>query len=197
MSFIADIPEDIDGTFYNREVHVGLKENCFRHACELDKLLTSNKPVECYYHDGGPDHNIRFARTQLAIIAFFLQQDLDMLVSVQTTPHHSWKTPVERVMSNVNLGLQDAGVMRKEMAILEPKIKSTNNMKAIRNLKLHDALGLVQPYETAFVDKFAPTDRRRRRAGFIKDLVFPFKTDILHLDRTVKHVTEVKIFTGK
>ena len=29
MSFFADIPEDIDGSFHNGEVHFGLKENCF------------------------------------------------------------------------------------------------------------------------------------------------------------------------
>ena len=80
------------------------------------------KPVECHYHDGGLDHNIRFAKTRLGKIAYFLQRDLDMLVSVQTTPHHSWKTPVECVMSNLNLGLQGVGVMR-EMEMLEPKMK--------------------------------------------------------------------------
>ena len=140
VSFIVEIPEDIDGSFYSGEVHVGLKENCFkpssasRHACELDKLLTSNKPVECHYHDSGPDHNIRFARTQLVKIAYFLQRDLNMLVSVQTPPHHSWKNLAERVMSNLNLGLQGVGVMRDEMATLEPTIKSANNIKATRNL---------------------------------------------------------------
>ena len=98
------------------------------------KCLHQIKPVECHYHDGGPDHNIRFARTQLAQIAYFLQRDLDMLLSVQTPPHHSWKNPAERVMSNLNLGLQGVGVMRSEMATMESKIKSANNIKAIRKL---------------------------------------------------------------
>ena len=56
---------------------------------ELDKLTISNQPVECHYHDGEPDQNIRFERMQVAKVAYFLQRDLDMLMTVQTPPHHS------------------------------------------------------------------------------------------------------------
>ena len=90
-----------------------LKENAFeassalRHAAELNAVLNdegNTKPVECHYHDGGPDHNVRFVRTQLVQTAYFLARDLDLLISVQTPPNHSWKNPA--VMSNLNLGLQ-------------------------------------------------------------------------------------------
>lgn len=143
VSLEVDIPDSIDGSFYHGQVNVGLKEYAFepssalRHATELHTQLNNNnsmKPVECHYHDGGPDHNLRFLRTQLAQIAYFLERDLDMLTCVQTPPHHSWKNPAERVMSNLNLGLQGVGVMRAETATMEPQLKGANNLKAIREL---------------------------------------------------------------
>ncbi|KAJ8043479.1 hypothetical protein HOLleu_10577 [Holothuria leucospilota] len=167
VSFIVNIPENIDGSFYDGHVHIGLKENCFepssaaRHACELNKLLTTNQPIERHYHDGGPDHNIRFARTQLTKIAYFLTRDLDMLVSVQTPPHHSWKNPAERVMSNLNLGLQGVGVMRSEMPTMEEKIRSASNMKAIRNVAKNEeglkeeVLDSIQPSKVLLGNVFS------------------------------------------
>ena len=96
----VEIPEDMDRSFYDGQVYVGLKENAFqpssavRHACELKTLHESGKdnPVECHYHDGGPDHNLRYPHTQLAQIAYFMEHNLDYLSLVQTPPHHSWKS---------------------------------------------------------------------------------------------------------
>lgn len=63
------------------------------------------------------------------------------MVLVQTPPHHSWKNPAERVMSNLNLGLQGIGVMRSRTATLEQPLKMANNLKAIRKLeKTHPTL---------------------------------------------------------
>ncbi|CAB4039823.1 Hypothetical predicted protein, partial [Paramuricea clavata] len=115
VSLVVEIPDSIDGSFYDGQVYVGLKDNVFepssalRHACELNTCLNTSdqdKPVECHYHDGGSDHNLRFLRTQLSQVAYFLERDLDMLILVQTPPQHSWKNPTERVMSNLNLALQ-------------------------------------------------------------------------------------------
>ena len=92
-------------------MHVGLKENAFqqstalRHACELDKVLSEdskNNPVECHYHDGGPDHNLRFPRTQLAQIAYFMPRNLDLLILVQTPPNHSWKNWCDEGKNTIN-----------------------------------------------------------------------------------------------
>ena len=104
VSLVVDIPNSIDESFYDGQVYVGLKNNVFetssalRRACELKSCLNTsdqNKPVECHYHDGGSDHNLRFLRTQFSQVAYFLQQDLDMLMLVQTPPQHSWKNPTE------------------------------------------------------------------------------------------------------
>lgn len=148
VSLAVDVPESIEGSFYHGQVHVGLKENAFepssalRHAAELSKALGSHvQPLECHYHDGGPDHNLRFTRTQLCQIAYFLARDLDVLNLVQTPPHHSWKNPAERVMSNLNLGLQGVGIMRQETATMERELKGANNLKGIRELaKKHPEL---------------------------------------------------------
>ncbi len=59
VSLDVDIPEDMDGNFYDGQVYVGLKENAFqpssavRHACKLRTLHDSGRsnPVECHYHE--------------------------------------------------------------------------------------------------------------------------------------------------
>lgn len=144
VSFDVDIPERIDESFYHGQLHVGLKENAFepssaiRHACERAKCLRKTgkqTPVECHYHDGGSDHNLRFLRTQLSQVAYFLERNLDLLVLVQTPPHHSWKNPAERVMSNLNLALQGCGMVRQKTETLEKKLQNANNLKQIRALR--------------------------------------------------------------
>ena len=58
--------------------------------------------------------------------------DLDLLVAGRTAPNHSWKNPVERFMSIINLGLQCVGIMRREGgAQFEQAIKNVNNVNAI------------------------------------------------------------------
>lgn len=100
-----------------------------------------NKPAGCHYHDGGPDHNLRFPRTQLAQIAYFTQRNLDLLILVHTTPNHSWKNPAERVMSNLNLALPGISVMRVRTKSMEQHLQAANSLKAIRELsKKHRTL---------------------------------------------------------
>lgn len=50
--------------------------------------------------------------TQISYICLFLQLDLDLLSAVRTPPYHSWKNPVERIMSIINVALQSVGLMR-------------------------------------------------------------------------------------
>jgi len=61
--------------------------------------------------------------------------DLDYLVAARTPPGHSWKNPVERIMSILNLGLQCIGLMRKEMiSEFEELMNKCNSMADIRRL---------------------------------------------------------------
>ena len=81
------------------------------------------KPIECHYHDGGSDHNVRFLLSKLAGIAYFFKPNLDFLCRLQALPKHSWKNPAERVMSVLNLGLQGVGVMRETTPSCETALK--------------------------------------------------------------------------
>ena len=141
VSFVLDIPEEFDQSWYRGTVHIGYKDAVFelssalRHVTELHSILhkqTSN-PMLFIYTDGGPDHRLTYFSVQLSLIALFRKLDLDLLVAGRTAPCHSWKNPVERIMSIVNLGLQCVGMMRKEGSPeFERAIKHANNLSQVR-----------------------------------------------------------------
>lgn len=125
-NFVIDIPETIEGSFYRGKVYVGLKDSTFqhssplRHATELKQILVGNytsiNPVLAMYTDGGPDHRLTYVSVQIALIALFLELDLDFLCAIRTPPHNSWKNPAERIMSILNLALQGVGIARSQTA---------------------------------------------------------------------------------
>ena len=105
-----DIPEDISGSWYSGQVHIGLKEDALepssplRHMTELRLLIESEAQSKSFlflYTDGGPDHRLTILNVQLSLIALFCCLDLDYLCVARTAPYHSWRFPVERVMSIV------------------------------------------------------------------------------------------------
>ena len=83
--------------------------NPFRHCAELCYVVSSqgldSQPILCLYSDGGPDHRLTYLSVQLSLITVFLKFDLDFLCACRTAPFHSWRNPVERIMSLLNLGL--------------------------------------------------------------------------------------------
>jgi len=120
MSLLIDIPEKIEEPWYRGQVYVGYKDAAFepslalRHATELSSLLLSpeiNKSVLFLYSDGGSDHKLTSISVQVCLIALFMMLDLDFLCAAQTAPSHSWRNPVEQVMSTLNLRLQCIGLM--------------------------------------------------------------------------------------
>lgn len=54
------------------------------------------------------------------------------MTAVRTPPHNSWKNPVERVMSIVNIALQSVGIMRVRTESFEDQLKSCRNLTSIR-----------------------------------------------------------------
>lgn len=143
ISLLIDIPESIDESFHRGKVSVILKENSFqpssaiRHMTELKQLLLrqeEQKPLLALYTDGGPDHRLTYISVQLSLIAIFLDLDLDCLIVVRTPPGHSWKNPVERIMSILNLSLQGIGIMREECTNHEQEVKRCSSLKTIRAL---------------------------------------------------------------
>ena len=89
-----------------------------RHGTELSSLLSSNSELQrsilFLYSDGGPDHRLMYVSVQVSLIAVFLKLGLDFLCAARTAPVHSWRNPVERVMSTLNLGLQCIGLMQEK-----------------------------------------------------------------------------------
>ena len=65
-------------------------------------------------------------------MGLFRLLDLDLLVAARTAPHSSYRNPVERIMSLINLGLQSVGVMRQQMLDeMEKAISNANSMDAM------------------------------------------------------------------
>ena len=108
-----------------------------RHGAELNSWLTrqiGDKSIMFLYTDGGPDHRLTYVSTQLSLIALFLNLNLDLLCAARTAPNQSWRNPVERIMSVVNLGLQSIGLMRKEMNTdAEKALRNCNSLKQVRS----------------------------------------------------------------
>jgi len=142
VSMICNIPVSINDSFYRGKVHIGLKDpifqpsNSLRHMTELYNILLQtgqNNPFLMLYTDGGPDHKITYLHVQLSLIAIFKALDLDYLVAVRILSGHSWKNPVERIMSILNLGMQSIGLMRVKMSEeCENIINTCNNIEDIR-----------------------------------------------------------------
>jgi len=155
----VSIPDDIGGSWYTGQVYIALKDAAFqpssalRHSVEMHSLLIKeigNKHILLLYSDGGPDHRLTYISVKLSLIALFLNLDLDMLVACRTAPSHSWRNPVERIMSIVNLGLQCIGLMRQKGSDeFEKTIAHCNSLKEIRksDLKSEVATSLAPPIE--------------------------------------------------
>ena len=105
--------------------------------CELDSVLHSHsgssKPILFLYSDGGPDHRLTYYSVKLSLICLFLKLDLDYLCAARTAPYHSWRNPVERVMSILNLGLQCVGLSRQQMSVeFEKEVGKCNTLTDLR-----------------------------------------------------------------
>ena len=141
---VTDIPDSIQESWYRGQVLVGFKDAAFepsspmRHATELVSILSSNtdfhKSILFLYSDGGPDHRVTYVSVQVSLIALFLTLDLDFLCAARTAPSHSWRNPVERVMSTLNLGLQCIGLMReKGDSDFEAEVAKCSSLVALRD----------------------------------------------------------------
>ena len=143
VTLLIDIPAEISDSWYQGQVNVALKEAAFqqssplRHACELGSLLksqdVSDKPILCIYTDGGPDHRLTYLSVKVSLVCLFLLLDLDYLLAARTAPCHSWRNPVERVMSTLNLGLQCVGLQRQAGDDkFELEARNCNSLSALR-----------------------------------------------------------------
>lgn len=94
-----------------------------------------SKSILCIYSDSGPDRRLTYVSVQLSLVALYLNLDLDFLIACRTAPNHSWKNPVERLMSIINLGFQSVGVMRSKLSDeFKQKIQNCNSLKELRTV---------------------------------------------------------------
>jgi hypothetical protein len=141
--FFINVPTSIEDSFYHGNVYVSYKDtvfqpsNAIRHATEFFNAIqmhyTSIPPIFCLYTDGGPDHRITFGSVQISLICLFLHGNFDLLIALRTAPYHSWANPAERIMSIINLGLQEVAIMRDMMSEdLEEIFKKADTLEEIR-----------------------------------------------------------------
>ena len=66
--------------------------------------------------------------------------DLDFLCAGRTAPYHSWRNPVERVISALNLGLQCVGLARETMPEeLVKEVTKCNSLNELKNIAERNA----------------------------------------------------------
>ena len=125
------------------KAHVWLKETIFepsnpiRHVTELFSLRKNAIPngVEMIYTDGGPDHNISFLNFNIAWLAYFLLSRCDTLIVGRSTPTQSWTNQSERVMSVLNMAMENCALGRELMdEDFEKHITRCNSMSSVRKL---------------------------------------------------------------
>lgn len=84
--------------------------------------------------DGGPDHRLAYGSVQVALLALFIRLNLDVLMAVCTCPYQSWSNTAERVMSLLNLALQNVSLERQAMSEeCEKLVHNVNTMKELRS----------------------------------------------------------------
>lgn len=89
----------------------------FRHAVSISKQIVDKEQVNILlkYSDGGVDHRNNLESVKCAYICMFNELNLDMLILCICAPGHSWRNPAERVMSILNLGLQNCSLERERL----------------------------------------------------------------------------------
>ena len=120
VAFFPNIPKQGRDSFYSGSVVVTLKDkvlqpsHALRHSIELSNSVKNKgdntKQVVLLISDGGPDHRLTFLSVKVAMIALFQSLDLDMLIAIPTCPYQSWTNLAERVMSTLNLALQNVSL---------------------------------------------------------------------------------------
>ena len=134
------IPGSIEESFYRGQVTVTVNDSVFqasspfRHTVMLSKLIESEKVV-LKFTDGGTDQRTNLESIKCASICLFLEHNLDMLIHVRCAPGQSWCNPAERVMSLLNIALQNCSIERTSCdEETERMLKKSNSMKATRSL---------------------------------------------------------------
>ena len=117
------VPETPDKSFVRGQVYVTVSDSVFqssslfRHAVMLaniyetlfEKVFTLIK-----YTDGGMDQRNTLESVKIATICLWKDLDLDMIITGRCAPGHSFTNPAVRIMSILNLALQNVATERSK-----------------------------------------------------------------------------------
>ena len=128
------IPDNIEKSFVRGTVTVSVKDSAFltsspfRHAAMLCKVYGLEDAKVLKFTDGGIDQHNMLEAVKCANICIFRELDLDMLVQARCAPGHSYTNPAERIMSILNLALQNCSLERvAQEDEVEKKFWACNN----------------------------------------------------------------------
>ena len=160
VAFFVDVSDSFftGHPFVNNKDKVTQPSHALRHATELTDLirtnfsedgLTSAQPIAMVISDSGPDYRVTFGSVKavkVSSLTLFRALDLDMLMCVRSCPYQSWQNVAERIMSTLNLALQNISLARTSMPNhLEQLVKSKGTLSEIQGAikaypELSDAL---------------------------------------------------------
>ena len=150
VAFVIDLPDQESDSFFRGHVFVTNKDkvtqpsSALRHSAELTDLIATHfgadghisaKPIAIVVGDGGPDHRVTFGSVKVSSLTLFRALNLDMLICVQTCLYQSWQNLTERIMSTLNLALQNVSLARTSMTHqCEQLVKNCNSLSDIRKI---------------------------------------------------------------
>lgn len=83
--------------------------------------------------DGEPKHRTTFESVKISLIHVFQYTNVDLLVAARMAPGQSFLNPVERVMSVINIALQNVALSRTEGEDeFERTVNKCNSMNDIK-----------------------------------------------------------------
>ena len=191
ISLQCNIPDVILGSFFvgdddNGSCMIFLALRCstfdpfevFDHCAQLIDVMKRaklNPTVLMLQTDGGIDHSLKRLATKLALIALYIELDLDHLVVLCCAPNGLARNKVERSMFILNLGLAHVALKRARMAAFaENIVSSCSSMQDIR-----DAAQKVEKHRIDFEKKVVllkdqlVTAHAEEVSGPIGDLTVP------------------------
>ena len=163
----CNIPENTNKSFVNGIVTTAINDsvfqssNPFRHAAMLTKILESNEvkpPIMMRFTDGGTDQRNTLESVRCSNICLFKEFNFDMVIHLRCAPGQSWINPAERIMSILNLGLQNVSLERKQgREATEKELKKCNSMADIRSKEdlKEQWRQLLEPVQRIIEDRFS------------------------------------------
>lgn len=137
------IPGDINSSFVRGKVTTVINDSAFqtaspfRHNATIAKLLSEQDEVPAVlikFTDGGTDQRNTLESVRCATICLFKELNFDMIILGRCAPGHSYINPAERIMSILNIGLQNVALAREASTDEnETHFKKCNSMNGLRD----------------------------------------------------------------